>query len=68
MRYLSLLFSLVVIGGLLMWYLKANNNPVSESPAATPAQAQQSVQQAKDSAKALQQTLEQQQKNIGEIK
>lgn len=68
MRYLSLLFSLVVIGGLLMWYLKTNNDPVSGTPVATPAQAQQSIQQAKDSAKALQQTLEQQQKKIDEIK
>ncbi len=68
MRYLSLLFSLVIIGGLLMWYLKANNDPVSGSPGATPIQAQQSIQQAQDSAKALQQTLEQQQKKIDEIK
>ena len=68
MRYLSLLFSLVIIGGLLVWYLKANNNLASDAPLATPAQAQQTIQQAKDSATALQQTLEQQQKKIDEIK
>jgi small-conductance mechanosensitive channel len=68
MRYLSLLFSLVVIGGLLAWYLQTNNNPVNGSPAASPAQAPQTIKQAQDSANALRQTLEQQQQKIDEIK
>lgn len=67
MRYLSLLFSLVLIAGLIYWYLKSGATaPTGDGVISTAPQ--QTIKQAEESAKLLQQSLQQQQQQIEQAK
>lgn len=67
MRYISILITMVLIAGMIIWYMKSGGLTPTDGAAAhtTP---QQTVKQAEDTARALQQTLEQQQKQIEQQK
>lgn len=68
MRYLSLIFSLVVIGGLIVWYVKSGTAMPPEPGNQGQPAPQQVIRQAEDAAQSLQQTLQQQEQQAEQLK
>lgn len=67
MRYMSLLISLALVAGLVYWYLKSGS-VMPNSDAGVSTTPQQTMKQAEDSAKLLQQSLQQQQQQLEQAK
>ncbi|MBI3560939.1 MAG: hypothetical protein HY080_04395 [Gammaproteobacteria bacterium] len=68
MRYISILFSLALVAGFVIWYMKSAGITTVTTTPGTQTAPQQAVRQAQDTATSLQQTLEQQQKQLDQNK
>jgi hypothetical protein len=68
MRYISILITLALIAGMTIWYMKSGALSTPHGDITTQAAPQQAIKQAEDSTRALQQTLDQQQKLIEQQK
>jgi hypothetical protein len=67
MRYLSLILTLVAIGGLMAWYLKSGTTMPPELGNQGQPAPQQVIKQAEDAARSLQQTLQQQEQQAEQL-
>lgn len=68
MRYISILITLALIAAMTVWYMKSGALSTSQGEGASRVTPQQTVKQAEDAAKILQQTLQQQQQQIEQQK